>query len=55
MRDEGEKKEKKSKKQFFYNKNKIDINEAWKEIEKLFESFTIKEKNSVERSNLREE
>ncbi|CAD8094486.1 unnamed protein product [Paramecium primaurelia] len=55
MRDEGETKGKKQKKQFFYNRNKIDINEAWKEIEKLFESFSIQGKNSVEKPNLGEE
>lgn len=55
MRDEGETKGKKSKKLFFYNRNKIDINEAWKEIEKLFENFTIQGKNSVEKPNLGEE
>ncbi|CAD8123407.1 unnamed protein product [Paramecium sonneborni] len=55
MRDEEENKGKNKKKQFFYNRNKIDINEAWKEIEKLFENFSIQDKGSVEKPNLGEE
>lgn len=27
---------------FFFNKNKIDVNEAWKEVEKLFSSMSLK-------------
>lgn len=55
MRDEEDTKQKTSKKQFFYNRSKIDINEAWREIEKLFENFSIQEKNSIEKPILREE
>ncbi|CAD8121025.1 unnamed protein product [Paramecium sonneborni] len=55
MKDEGEIKKTKSKKQFFYNRNKININEAWKEIEKLFENFSIEGMDSVEKPILEED
>ncbi|CAK65678.1 unnamed protein product (macronuclear) [Paramecium tetraurelia] len=55
MRDDLETTGKSPKKQFFQNRNKIDINEAWREIEKLFENFSIQEKKSIENPILREE
>ncbi|CAD8207673.1 unnamed protein product [Paramecium pentaurelia] len=55
IKDEGETKEKTLKKQFFNNRNKIDINEAWREIEKLFENFSIQDKKLIEKPIMKEE